>query len=313
MKFSDYLIKLALALQPSEDQFDVGDLVVVKDEFTSMGEHQELYAVSSVNSAPQVPDGWPHGRPVYDQPVNDQIEIITVNQQGLGFHSSNDPVAVNIRHMRVSRKMIRHPTLEEVEKLNELHVEDVRKRFLKGVQRLYGQIPTAGALKDAGRFDTVTGLTVQVESAFEREKVLAVDDSTAPEPAAEGSARAMTLFSNTMADIKNSINYFDELQFRKRARKLAKEAIKAFRKGTLDQVTVDAIPPRVEFDDDGHSFATLVLLRNDLTGWRMEYLLGSFVDRKEFRVLINPGEWTTMVTVTVCVHEKFSTRLYVNP
>lgn len=305
MKFSDYLIKLALAIQPSEDQFDVGDLVVVKDEFTSMGEHQELYAVSSVNSAPQVPVGWPGGRTAYDQPANDQIEIITVNQQyqERGFRPSNDRLSVNVRHLRVNREMIRHPTLEEVEKLNELHEEIVRTRFLKGVQRLYGQIPTAGALKDAGRFDTVTGLNVQVESAFKREKVLAVDDSTAS--AAEGSSGGEPIVS--AGDIE-----FDELQFRKYARKLAKEAIKAFRKGTLDQVVED-IPPRVEFDGDGHSFATLVLLRNDLTGKRMEYLLGSFVDRKEFQVLINPGEWTTMVTVTVCVHEKFSTRLYVNP
>lgn len=299
MKFSDYLIKLALAMQPSEDQFDVGDLVVVKDEFTTMGGHQELYAVTSVNTAPQVPGGMHYNRPGFDQPMNDQIEIITVNQRERAFRPNSELAAVDVRHLRVSREMIRHPTLEEVEKLNELHVEYVRKRFLEGVQRLYGQIPTAGALKDAGRFDTVTGLTVQVESAFKREKVLAVVDSMAPKTAAEDSSGGEPL-------------EFDELQFRKRARKLAKEAIKAFHKGTLDQVVED-IPPRVEFDGDGHSFATLVLLRNDLTGERMEYLLGSFVDRKEFRVLINPGEWTTMVTVTVCVHEKFSTRFYVNP
>ena len=305
MKFSDYLIKLAMAMQPTEDQFDVGDLVVVKDEFTNMGEHQELYAVSSVNSAPQVPVGWPGGRPVFDQPMNDQIEIVTVNQRDRAFRPGSELMAVDVRRQRVSREMIRHPTLEEVEKLNELHEEVVRTRFLKGVQRLYGQIPTAGALKDAGRFDTVTGLNVQVESAFKREKVLAVDDSMAPEQVAEDSSGGEPIASAGNIE-------FDELQFRKRARKLAKEAIKAFRKGTLDQVVED-IPPRVEFDDDGHSFATLVLLRNDLTGWRMEYLLGSFVDRKEFRVLINPGEWTTMVTVTVCVHENFSTRLYVNP
>jgi hypothetical protein len=292
MKFSDYLIKLAQALQPSRDQFDIGDLVVIKDEFTGMGERQELYVVSGVDVGRQVTDDL-YPRATYDRSMDDQIDIITVNQRQRASRSGNGLVAVDVRRQRVSRNFIRHATFEEIEKLNELHEQFVRSRFLKGVQKLYGQVPTAGVLKDAGRFDTVKGLNVQVESAFKREKVLAVVDSVAPKSSA------------------GSIE-FDELQFRKYARKMAKESIKAFRKGTLDQVVED-IPSKVEFDGDGHSFATLVLLRNDITGERMEYLLGSFMDRKEFQVLINPGEWTTMVTVTVCVHEKFSTRLYVNP
>lgn len=313
MKFSQYLTNMAMALQPSDVKFDIGDLVVIKDEFTGMGERQELYAVSGVDAGRQVPDDTfspvnPYQRVTYDRSTDDQIDIITVNQHQRAFGPGNEPVAVDIRRQRVSRNFIRHATFEEIEKLNELHEQFVRSRFLEGVQKLYGNIPAAGALKDAGRFDKVTGLNVQFESAFKDEKVLAVIDSVAPNPSAEDE---VTITGKGWQELVG-LSEFDEQQFREHARKIAKETIRAFRKGRLDQVVED-IPSKVEFDGDGHSIATLVLLRNDLTGERMEYLLGSFVDRKEFQVLINPGEWTTMVTVTVCVHDNHSTRLYVNP
>lgn len=303
MKLSHYLVNVANDLQPTETEFKVGDLVVLKDSFSPMGKEPALYAVANVIGEPQGP-AMTYGRPLTFQHHRDSamVELVFIYHSDHYMDSEHLTDGICSRQMKVC--FIRHATPDEIDKLNDLHNKAIEKRINEGIMRIHGEVATSSFMAGLGRFDRITEANFSVlrgncecetPISGQKEQVLAVVDTAKP----------------TDRVIVNN-ETFNEWLFRRQSRKLAKKLIKSFCKGDHSAVVED-IPSQVEFTGgNGDDYATLVLLQNDNTGERAESLLGSFVTHKLHSYSVNPSKWSTMVVVTMDVHGEYRGMLYVN-
>lgn len=285
MKYSQVLVKLAIDIQPNAEPFKIGDLVLFKDSFATMGSIPELMVVTDPDvKMDQEPDGFARTR---QQPVPINIPNVSVAMYHTvrALHYSNVEPEVRI----VESNRLRLATPEEIDNIDTLVSRAAKDRVKEKISGIFASDLFATRDANLDRFDAVKEFDIDFEPQIARK--------VTKEP----------VLATTEQIIQEALGSLDRVAFYDAAKRVAKIERNRVLSGAKVEVIED-IPPVVELINNGVNLAMLVICRPKIKGKSTIHQL--YVTETPNRVELPKGLYADVTVVYRNIHGNYEVAVY---
>lgn len=285
MKYSQVLVNLANDIQPNAEPFKIGDLVLFKESFVTMGGIPELMVVTDPDvKMVQGPGGFPR---THQEPVPTNIPNVSVARYHTGgsFHFRNVEPEVEI----VASNRLRLATPEEIDNIDTLVSRAAKDRVKEKISGILASDLIAARDANLDRFDAVTEFDIDFKPQIVPKKT--------KEP----------VLATTEQIIQEALSSLDRVAFYDAAKRLAKIERTRVLSGAKVEVIED-IPPVVELINNGVNLAMLVICRPKIKGKSTIHQL--YVTETPDRVELPKGLYADVTVVYRNIHGNYEVAVY---